>query len=157
MDVRKKLISAANIVEDFVNPIMKGENLSRDGAGPLAKAGLQKISKKHPEVLNNLQEVIDSMKVVQTSDNRIKLESKTHFADVSRKWLGEERTPWLLTAYEKKESSATNNMMDTVDILKGMQNGTATPQDTASTAKIDNVLENSNEDEEKRERARNSF
>lgn len=36
VDVRKKLISAAKIVKDFVNPVMKGENLSRDGAGTLS-------------------------------------------------------------------------------------------------------------------------
>ena len=36
VDVRKKLISAAKILKDFVNPVMKGENLSRDGAGTLS-------------------------------------------------------------------------------------------------------------------------
>ena len=100
-----------------------------------AKAGLQKIAKKHPEVLDNLQEVIDGMNVVQESDNRIKLESDTHFAVVSRDWQGEKRSPWLLTVYEKKESSATNNRMDTADTSKGKRNDTATPQDTASASK----------------------
>ncbi|RGL03406.1 putative barnase/colicin E5 family endoribonuclease [Prevotella disiens] len=100
-----------------------------------AKAGLQKIAKKHPEVLDNLQEVIDGMNVVQESDNRIKLESDTHFAVVSRDWQGEKRSPWLLTVYEKKESSATNNRMDTADTSKGKRNDTATPQDTASVSK----------------------
>ena len=100
-----------------------------------AKAGLQKIAKKHPEVLDNLQKVIDGMNVVQESDNRIKLESDTHFAVVSRDWQGEKRSPWLLTAYEKKESSATNNRMDTADTSKGKRNDTATPQDTASASK----------------------
>lgn len=100
-----------------------------------AKAGLQKIAKKHPEVLDNLQEVIDGMNVVQESDNRIKLESDTHFAVVSRDWQGEKRSPWLLTAYEKKENSATNNRMNTADTSKGKRNDTATPQDTASASK----------------------
>ncbi len=97
-----------------------------------AKAGLQKIMDKHPEVIDNLQDIIDNMKIAQTSDNRIKLESATHFAVVSRDWLGEKRTPWLLTAYEKKESSVTNNRMDTADTLSGERNDTATPQNTAS-------------------------
>lgn len=114
-----------------------------------AKAGLQKILKKHPGVLDNLQEIINSMMVVQVSDNRIKLASDTHFAVVSRDWLGKEHTPWLLTAYEKKESSATNNTMDTADTSKGMRNDTATPQDTASSANIGNVLESSKEPDEK--------
>ena len=38
------------------------------------KAGLQKIAKKHPEVLDNLQEIIGGMHVVSESPNRIKLE-----------------------------------------------------------------------------------
>ena len=100
-----------------------------------AKAGLQKIASKHPEVLDNLQELISRMNVVQITDNRIKLESDTHYAVVSRDWFGEKRTPWLLTAYEKKESSAINNTMDTADTSKGRRNDTATPQDAASIGK----------------------
>lgn len=72
-----------------------------------AKAGLQKIAHKHPEVLGNLQEILDGMHVVRSSDNRVKLESGTHFAVVSRDWLGKEHTPWLLTAFEKKKAVPT--------------------------------------------------
>ena len=99
------------------------------------KAGLQKIIKKHPEVLGNIQDIIDGMHIVQTSENRIKLESDSHFAVISRDWKGEAHTPWLLTAYEKKENSAINNTMDTVDTSKGEQNDTATPQGTVSDDK----------------------
>ena len=100
-----------------------------------AKAGLQKIAHKHPEVLGNLQEILDGMHVVRSSDNRVKLESGTHFAVVSRDWLGKEHTPWLLTAFEKKESSANNNSMDTAETLDGKRNDTATPRDTAFNGK----------------------
>ena len=100
-----------------------------------AKAGLQKIAHKHPEVLDNLQEILDGMHVVRSSDNRVKLESGTHFAVVSRDWLGKEHTPWLLTAFEKKESSANNNSMDTAETLDGKRNDTATPRDTAFNGK----------------------
>ena len=39
------------------------------------KAGLMKIARKHPEVLDNLQGVLDGMRVVQASDNCIILGS----------------------------------------------------------------------------------
>ena len=72
-----------------------------------------------------------------------------HFAVVSREWMGNERSPWLLTAYEKKESSATNNRMDTADTSKGKRNDTATPQDTASADKVTKSSEGLQEKEEK--------
>jgi len=54
-----------------------------------------------------------------------------------------------LTAYEKKESSATNNRMDTADTSKGKRNDTATPQDTASADKVTESSEEWQEQEEK--------
>ena len=100
-----------------------------------SKAGLEKIASKHPEVLDNLQEIINDMKVVSTSENRIKLESDTHFAVVSREYLGKPRDQWLLTAYEKK-NSAFGNTMDTGETSDGgKQNDTATLQNTVSTDK----------------------
>ena len=55
------------------------------------KAGLKKIAEKHPEVIDDLQGIIDGMRVVSASDNRIILESDTHRAVVS-KMLGNEKT-----------------------------------------------------------------
>ena len=54
-----------------------------------------------------------------------------------------------MTAYEKKESSATNNRMDTADTSKGKRNDTATPQDTASADKVTESSEEWQEQEEK--------
>jgi hypothetical protein len=54
-----------------------------------------------------------------------------------------------LTAYEKKESSATNNRMDTADTSKGKRNDTATPQDTASADKVTESSEEWQEQEKK--------
>ena len=77
------------------------------------KAGLMKIARKHPEVLDNLQGVLDGMRVVQASDNRIILESDTHKAVVSKK-LGNEKTDnWLLSAYEKKDAPASSSDIET--------------------------------------------
>ena len=45
--------------------------------------------------------------------------------------LGEPRSPWLLTAFEKK-NSVLDNTMDTGETLTGERNDTATPQNTVS-------------------------
>ena len=98
------------------------------------KAGLKKIASKHPEVLEDLQSVLDKMRVTHSSDNRIILESGTHKAIVSKDWYGKKTDNWLLTAYEKKVASGGS-----IDIVpepeKGRQNGTAPLQDNLSNDK----------------------
>lgn len=111
------------------------------------KTGLDKILRKHPEVVDNLQSIIDSMEVVQESDNRIKLESPTHFAVVSKEYKGEPREQWLLTAYEKKESLENGKSMDTATSSLG--GDTALSQSKESAAKIDNSSETAKENGEK--------
>ena len=75
------------------------------------------------------------MHIAVSSENRIVFESNTHRAVVS-KMLGNEKTPqWLLTAYEKKNTSGGSS-----DIVpepkRGKQNGTAPLQDNSSTDKV---------------------
>lgn len=111
------------------------------------KTGLDKILRKHPEVVDNLQSIIDSMEVVQESDNRIKLESPTHFAVVSKEYKGEPREQWLLTAYEKRESLENGKSMDTATSSLG--GDTALSQSKESAAKIDNSSETTKENGEK--------
>ena len=111
------------------------------------KTGLDKILRKHPEVVDNLQSIIDSMEVVQESDNRVKLESPTHFAVVSKEYKGEPREQWLLTAYEKRESLENDKSMDTATSSLG--GDTALSQSKESAAKIDNSSETSKENGEK--------
>lgn len=111
------------------------------------KTGLDKILRKHPEVVDNLQSIIDSMEVVRESDNRIKLESPTHFAVVSKEYKGEPREQWLLTAYEKRESLENDKSMDTATSSLG--GDTALSQSKESAAKIDNSSETSKENGEK--------
>ena len=103
------------------------------------KAGLEKILIKHPEVADNLQEIIDAMEVVQESDNRIKLESPSHFAVISKEWMGQPRDKWLLTAYEKKEKSASDGSMDIVNEPDGLQNDTAPLQNGLSDNKVNTL------------------
>ena len=50
-------------------------------------------------------------------------------------YLGNNRSPWLLTAFEKK-NSVLDNTMDTGETLSGERNDTATPQDTVSVDKV---------------------
>lgn len=111
------------------------------------KTGLDKILRKHPEVVDNLQSIIDSMEVVKESDNRIKLESPTHFAVVSKEYKGEPREQWLLTAYEKRESLENDKSMDTATSSLG--GDTALSQSKGSAAKIDNSSETTKEIGEK--------
>lgn len=102
------------------------------------KMGLSKILTKHPEVVDNLQDIIDGMEIVSESDNRIVLESDTHKAVVSKEYQGEPREKWLLTAYEKKDASGGS-----IDIgpepHRGKQNGTASLQDTFADSKDMNI------------------
>lgn len=111
------------------------------------KTGLDKILRKHPEVVDNLQSIIDSMEVVQERDNRIKLESPTHFAVVSKEYKGEPGEQWLLTAYEKRESLENGKSMDTATSSLG--GDTALSQSKESAAKIDNSSETTKENGEK--------
>ena len=70
----------------------------------------------------------------KSGENRIRLESDTHMAVVSRDYYGQARSPWLLTAFEKK-NSVPDNTMNTGETLEGERNDTATPQDTVSEHK----------------------
>jgi len=64
-------------------------------------AGLAKLLKWHPEVVDDLPNLIAGMSVRSKSPNRIQLESETHRAGVRLDYDGEQKT-WLLTAYERK-------------------------------------------------------
>lgn len=117
----------------------------KEGTGQSDGYGLAKLVKYHPEVLNNLQEILDDMHVVKRTANRIQLESDTHQATVRLTW-NEQKKNWLLTAFEKK-SSALDNTTDTAKTLSGKRNDTATPQNTAF------ISNNSKSSETKQEKA----
>lgn len=112
------------------------------------KAGLAHILSKHPNVLDGIQDFINEMEVVQSSENRIVIESDSHRAVIS-KMLGQEKTPqWLLTAYAKKNATGGSSDIDP-EPNQGKQNGTAPLQGNSSSAKIGNVSESSKEPDEK--------
>lgn len=65
--------------------------------------GLAKLVQWHPEVLDDLQTVVSSLKVVERSKNRVQLESENHKASVRLEWDGQVKH-WLLTAFEKRNA-----------------------------------------------------
>ena len=98
--------------------------------------GLGHILTKHPHAVDDLQNAIDGMHVVQSSDNRIILESETHKAVVSNDWYGKPTGQWLLTAYEKKGKGASDGSIDIdSEPQSGKQNGTAPLQSPSSEGK----------------------
>jgi hypothetical protein len=94
----------------------------KEGTGHSDGFGLSKIAKYHPEVLENLQEILDEMEVKVRKDSRVKLESHSHEASVSLNWLGKEKT-WLLTEYKK----AGRTMNVSGDFLKEVGETTPSP------------------------------
>lgn len=110
--------------------------------------GLAKVVKYHPEVLGNLQDIIDDMDVITRSENRIQLESDKYQASVRLTWNNIKKT-WLLTAFEKK-NSVSDNTTDTVGTLvEGKKNDKATLQNTASVDKVTKDSEKTKASEEK--------
>ena len=76
----------------------------KEGTSKSDGYGLSKLAKYHPEVLENLQEILDDMQVVKRTDNRVQLESKKYKAAVRLTWDGQ-RKNWLLTAFQKETPS----------------------------------------------------
>ena len=119
-----------------------------EGTGKSDGYGLAKLVKYHPDVLENLQEILDDMHVTQRGENRVRLESDTHQAAVRLTWDNQKKN-WLLTAFEKK-NSVLDNTTDTGETSKGGErNDTATPQNTVSEDKGSEISANEQEKEEK--------
>lgn len=106
--------------------------------------GLAKLAKYHPEVLDDLQGIIDDMEVVRKTKNRAQLESKSHKASVRLTWNGKLKN-WLLTAYEK-DSGVSDSRTDIARTDGSHRNDTATPANTAESSipqSAENVNQNS--------------
>ena len=98
--------------------------------------GLAKLAKYHPEVLFNLQEILNDMAVTKRSANRVQLESEKYKAAVRLTWDNQKKT-WLLTMFEKK-NSVLDNTTDTDKTHMGNGNDTATPENTVVSDRKDN-------------------
>ena len=106
-----------------------------EGTGDSDGFGLAKLVKFHPEVLNDLQGILDEMHVTLKTENRIQLESERYKAGVRLTWNNESKT-WLLTAFEKvehEENNAPGKTTDTAETAKsGEGNDTPLPQSIVS-------------------------
>ena len=102
----------------------------KEGTSKSDGYGLSKLAKYHPEVLENLQEILDDMQVVKRTDNRVQLESKKYKAAVRLTWDGQ-RKNWLLTAFQKETPTAADRTTDIGDTE--LQNDTA-PLQTVSVS-----------------------
>ena len=99
--------------------------------------GLAKLVKFHPEVLDNLQGILDGMHITMRSENRVQLESDEYQAAVRLTWNGKEKL-WLLTAFKKKETpEPTNSRTDVDSNLDGKSDDTATRQSSDVSADKD--------------------
>lgn len=109
----------------------------KEGTGHSDGYGLAKLAKYHPEVLNNLQDILNDMVVTKRSENRVQLESEKYQAAVRLTWDHKKKT-WLLTMFEKK-NSVLDNTTDTGKTLVGNGNDTATPENTVISDGKDNT------------------
>lgn len=108
----------------------------KEGTGKSNGFGLSKLVKFHPEVLDDLQDIINDMEVVSRTDNRINLESKSHRAAVRLEWDGKKKN-WLLTAFEKEKPTAIDRTTDIGDTE--LQNDTAPLQTEGLSIDKDNI------------------
>ena len=106
----------------------------KEGTGHSDGFGLAKLVKYHPEVLDNLQDILNDMQVTTRNSNRINLESTTHKATIRLEWDGNKKN-WLLTAFEKENPASTKTTDTDTTSLRG---GTALSQ-TGFSADKDNT------------------
>ena len=119
-----------------------------EGTGHSDGYGLAKLLKYHPEVLDDLQGILDEMTVTSRSDNRVNLESEKYKAAVRLTWNEKSKT-WLLTVFEKKNSALDNTTDTGKTSERGKRNDTATPQSTVSEGKDTENISNEQEKSEK--------
>lgn len=113
----------------------------KEGTGHSAGFGLAKLVKYHPEVLDNLQDILNDMQVTTRNSNRINLESTTHKATIRLEWDGNKKN-WLLTAFEKENPASTKTTDTDTTSLRG---GTALSQTGFSAGKDNTGASNKQE------------
>ena len=109
-----------------------------EGTGESNGYGLAKLVKWHPEVVDDLQNIVSSMKVVNKGKNRVLLESDDHKGVVSLNWHGATRQ-WLLTSYEKRGATST-----TIDTTGSKVEGDTARLNNASGDIVDRILSDFN-------------
>lgn len=77
----------------------------QEGTGKSDGFGLSKIAKYHPEVLENLSELIQTLPIKKETPNRYQLENDNYKIAIRKDFEGNKES-WVLTAFEKDESIA---------------------------------------------------
>lgn len=113
----------------------------KEGTGHSDGFGLAKLVKYHPEVLDNLQDILNDMQVTTRNSNRINLESTTHKATIRLEWDGNKKN-WLLTAFEKENPASTKTTDTDTTSLRG---GTTLSQTGFSAGKDNTGASNKQE------------
>ena len=87
-------------------------------------AGLAKLLKWHPEVVDDLPNLIEGMAIQSRTTNRVRLEAPDHMAVVRLEYDGEAKS-WLLTAYERKGGTGKESAPRATDDGQAARNGGA--------------------------------
>ena len=98
------------------------------GTGDSDGYGLAKLAQFHPEVLGDLQGILDDMSVASRTENRVVLESEKHEASVRLSW-NDKSKKWLLTAY-KKDGGVSDSTTDIARTESSRKNDTPTLANT---------------------------
>lgn len=80
-----------------------------EGTGRNTGHGLAKIVKRHPEVLQDLQDRLSAARVTTRTTNRMRLESDRDMFVVRLTWDDQSRT-WLMTAFEKEQGAGRSTV-----------------------------------------------
>lgn len=99
---------------------------------------LSKISEKHPEVLGEIQDLLDALPEVSRTDNRIKLDDGNYHITVSLNWKWKEKK-WILTAFEIWRNPQQSGGSPTSMLLRQF-NSSGSPESIAKKSKKSNLL-----------------
>ncbi|WP_459177925.1 putative barnase/colicin E5 family endoribonuclease, partial [Helicobacter ailurogastricus] len=118
------------------------------GTGKSDGWGLSKIAKYHPEVLDKLEELIQTLPIVKETPNRYQLENATYKASI-RKDFEKKPGNWVLTAFEKRESIAkrstdlpsTQEGAKKTPLADTTDNNTTTPLKAQENLKVQELLQ----------------
>jgi hypothetical protein len=96
------------------------------GTGDSDGEGLAKLLRFHPDVVDDLPDMIAGMSIRSRTPRRVQLESATHRAGVRLDYDGAQKT-WLLTAFKKDGEGRTNAARETVDRRASREAGANPP------------------------------
>lgn len=79
----------------------------KEGTGKSDGFGLSKIAKFHPEVIDKLDKLINTLPITKESPNRYQLENEKYKLAIRKEYEGDKEN-WVLTAFEKDGNSVSS-------------------------------------------------